>query len=110
MKKSLFALSGTFVLMLSLFFCTTSCDEHDSDNPFGDFNKQENDTSSFRLYRIDEKSLSGWDEGFFYSNEDGTVCPYYIVSSTDSINGDIIVCLNQTDNTDVDKSLIFHFL
>lgn len=109
MKKSLFALSGTFVLMLSFFFCTTSCDEHDSDNPFGDFNKQENDTSSFRLYQIAENSLSGWDEGFFYSNENGRVCPYYIVSSTDSVSGDIIVCLNQTANADVYKSLIFHF-
>ena len=95
------------MLLFSLSFCVTSCD--DFYNLFGDFNKQDNDTSSFALYRIDEKSLSGWDEGFFYSNEDGTVSPYYIVSSTDSINGDIIVCLNQTDNTDVDKSLIFHF-
>ena len=107
MKKSFLALFRTFVLLFSLSFCVTSCD--DFYNLFGDFNKQDNDTSSFALYRIDEKSLSGWDEGFFYSNEDGTVCPYYIVSSTDSINGDIIVCLNQTDNTDVDKSLIFHF-
>ena len=107
MKKLFLALFRTFVLLFSLSFCVTSCD--DFDNLFGDFNKQDNDTSSFALYRIDEKSLSGWDEGFFYSNEDGTVCPYYIVSSTDSINGDIIVCLNQTDNTDVDKSLIFHF-
>lgn len=107
MKKSFLALFRTFVLLFSLSFCVTSCD--DFDNLFGDFNKQDNGTSSFALYRIDEKSLSGWDEGFFYSNEDGTVCPYYIVSSTDSINGDIIVCLNQTDSTDVDESLIFHF-
>lgn len=108
MKNRYFiALFRTLVLVLSL--SVTSCDEFDFDNSFGDFNKQENDTTSFALYQIAENSLSGWDEGFFYSNKDGSNCPYYIVSSTDSINGDIIVCLNQTDNTDVNKSLTFHF-
>lgn len=106
-NRYFFALFRTLVLVLSL--SVTSCDEFDFDNSFGDFNKQENDTTSFALYQIAENSLSGWDEGFFYSNKDGNNCPYYIVSSTDSINGDIIVCLNQTDNTDVNKSLIFHF-
>lgn len=106
-NRYFFALFRTLVLVLSL--SVTSCDEFDFDNSFGDFNKQENDTTSFALYQISENSLSGWDEGFFYSNKDGSNCPYYIVSSTDSINGDIIVCLNQTDNTDVNKSLIFHF-
>lgn len=106
-NRYFFALFRTLVLVLSL--SVTSCDEFDFDNSFGDFNKQENDTTSFALYQIAENSLSGWDEGFFYSNKDGSNCPYYIVSSTDSINGDIIVCLNQTDNTDVNKSLIFHF-
>ena len=109
MKKSSFALLRTFLLLLSLSFCATSCDELDIDNPFGDFNKQENDTTSFALYQFAENSLSGWDEGYFYSNEDGSICPYYIVSSTDSINGDIIVCLNETVNTDINKSLLFHF-
>ena len=106
-NRYFFALFRTLVLVLSL--SVTSCDEFDFDNSFGDFNKQENDTTSFALYQIAENSLSGWDEGFFYSNKDGSNCPYYIVSSTDSINGDIIVCLNQTDNTDVNKSLTFHF-
>lgn len=106
-NRYFFALFRTLVLVLSL--SVTSCDEFDLDNSFGDFNKQENDTTSFALYQIAENSLSGWDEGFFYSNKDGSNCPYYIVSSTDSINGDIIVCLNQTDNTDVNKSLTFHF-
>lgn len=106
-NRYLFALFRTLVLVLSL--SVTSCDEFDLDNLFGDFNKQENNTTSFALYQIAECSLSGWDEGFFYSNEDGSICSHYIASSTDSINGDIIVCLNQTDNTDVNKSLIFHF-
>lgn len=106
-NRYFFALFRTLVLVLSL--SVTSCDEFDFDNSFGDFNKQENDTTSFALYQIAENSLSGWDEGFFYSNKDGSNCPYYIVSSTDSINGDIIVCLNLKDNTDVNKSLTFHF-
>ena len=62
-----------------------------------------------KYYQISAEQLNGWDEVFFYSNEDGTECPYYIISNTDSVNGDIIVCLNETDNTDVEKSLIFHF-
>lgn len=115
-NKYFFTLFRTLVLMLPLSFSITSCEEFHLDNLFDDFNKQkndttkqENDTTSFALYQIAENSLSGWDEGFFYSNKDGSNCPYYIVSSTDSINGDIIVCLNQTDNTDVNKSLTFHF-
>ena len=64
---------------------------------------------SFQYYQIPTNELNGWDEGFYYADESGTVCPYYIVSSTDSVNSDIIVCLNETSNTDAEKSLIFHF-
>ena len=105
--KKYYSLLLAFLVAVSSFF--VSCDELNIDNPFGDFNKQENDTTSFALYQFAENSLSGWDEGYFYSNEDGSICPYYIVSSTDSINGDIIVCLNETVNTDINKSLLFHF-
>ena len=63
----------------------------------------------FEYYQIPTNELNGWDEGFYYANESGTICPYYIVSSTDSVNGDIIVCLNETSNTNAENSLIFHF-
>lgn len=63
----------------------------------------------FGYYQIPANELNGWDEGFYYADESGTICPYYIVSSTDSVDGDIVVCLNETSNTDAEKSLIFHF-
>lgn len=67
-----------------------------------------NPQSQAGYYLIPEESLVGWDEGIFYSNEDGTEHPYYIVSKTDSV-GDIIVCLNETENTDAERAVIFHF-
>ncbi len=67
-----------------------------------------NPQSQAGYYLIPKEQLDGWDEGIFYSNEDGTEHPYYIVSKTDSV-GDIIVCLNETENTDADRAVIFHF-
>ena len=89
----------SFVLLLLVLGCSKS-DEFAQKNP---------PAQEMGLYRIPVDELNGWDEGFFSSNNDGSICPYYIVSSTDSVSGEIIVCLNQTANTDVDKSLIFHF-
>ena len=111
MKKNLLAILRTFVFLLPFSLCFTSCEEFDWNSLLGG-DEQGTDTlnsSEMRYYLMDKESLAGWDEGFFYSNESGSICPYYIVSSTDTVNGDIVVCLNQTNNTDATKSLIFHF-
>ena len=91
------------MLPLIVFSSFSGCEEEEEDVVIPDV------TGVMSYYRIPSNELNGWDEGFCYANESGTVCPYYIVSSTDSVNGDITVCLNETSNTDVEKSLIFHF-
>lgn len=99
-----------FVLPLIVFSSFSGCEKEEEiivDTP--ELNDSTLVGTLFEYYKIPANELNGWDEGFYYANEYGTVCPYYIVSSTDSVNGDIIVCLNETSNMDAEKSLIFHF-
>lgn len=111
MKKNLLTILRTLVFVLPLSLCFVSCEGFDWNSLLGGDEQGADilDSSELRYYEMDKESLAGWDEGFFYSNESGSICPYYIVSSTDTVNGDIIVCLNQTANADAEKSLIFHF-
>lgn len=104
MKKLRFLLwVQLLVLPLIVLSSFSGCEKEEEDVVIPDV------TGVMSYYRIPSNELNGWDEGFCYANESGTVCPYYIVSSTDSVNGDITVCLNETSNTDVEKSLVFHF-
>lgn len=103
MKKFRFVLWMQLLMLPLIVFSSFSGCEKEEDVVIPDV------TGVMSYYRIPSNELNGWDEGFYYANESGTVCPYYIVSSTDSVNGDITVCLNETSNTDVEKSLVFHF-
>ena len=111
MKKLRFFLwIQLLVLPLIVFSSFSGCEKEEEiivDVP--ELNDSTLTGSLFGYYQIPANELNGWDEGFYYANESGTVCPYYIVLSTDSVNGDIIVCLNETNNTDAEKSLVFHF-
>lgn len=111
MKNTFLTLFQIQVFILSLSLCVTSCDNSNKDDFWEDIVKpgDENSKGEMQYYSIPPEELKGWDEGFFYANEDNSICPYYIVSHTDSVNGDIIVCLNETENTNVEKSQIYHF-
>ncbi len=59
-------------------------------------------------YQIPTESLTGWDEGVCYFDGKGTRCDYYIVSSTDSIDGTITLCLNTGNNHETDGAMVVH--
>ena len=82
MKNTFLTLFQIQVFILSLSLCVTSCDNSNKDDFLEDIVKPEDENSKgeMQYYSIPPEELKGWDEGFFYANEDNSICPYYIVS------------------------------